>query len=204
MFYDWQFTGEGDEMLDPARYQYREMFIFVDAICQGKPISYCPYIFVDNDSALARGWSQGYPKRLGSIFQTRYFAAKSKAAPRLEAGSRFSGSLSSCGQRLAFGSVKLTEAASGPSTIGPRPVVCLQHVPDLRAGHHDDPLVHRLVLNVPRDVVMADVWMGEGELELPVCRGEEISDLAPVRVGAAMRGSMAYVVDDLKLIESGA
>ena len=44
-------------------------------------VSYCPYIFVDNDAALARGWSQGYPKRLGSIFQTRYYAATGKAGP---------------------------------------------------------------------------------------------------------------------------
>jgi hypothetical protein len=64
LFYDWQFSGNDEEYLDPARYQYREFFILVDALFQGKPVSYCPYIFVDNDAALARGWTQGYPKRL--------------------------------------------------------------------------------------------------------------------------------------------
>jgi acetoacetate decarboxylase len=58
LFYDWQFSGSNEEYLDPARYQYREFFILVDAIFEGRPVSYCPYIFVDNDAALARGWTQ--------------------------------------------------------------------------------------------------------------------------------------------------
>ena len=31
LFYDWQFSGANEEYLDPARYQYREFFILVDA-----------------------------------------------------------------------------------------------------------------------------------------------------------------------------
>ena len=27
----------------------------------------CPYIWVDRDFALVRGWIQGFPKKLGSI-----------------------------------------------------------------------------------------------------------------------------------------
>src|ERR1700685_1300481 len=34
LFYDWQFSGENEEYLDPARYQYREFFILVDAVCE--------------------------------------------------------------------------------------------------------------------------------------------------------------------------
>src|SRR6202042_54780 len=49
LFYDWQFSGANDECLDPARYQYREFFLLVDALFEGRPVSYCPYIFVDND-----------------------------------------------------------------------------------------------------------------------------------------------------------
>ena len=32
----------------------------LDALYEGKPVAYCPYIFVDNDAAIARGWTQGY------------------------------------------------------------------------------------------------------------------------------------------------
>ncbi len=76
-FLDWQFTASNDELTDPARYQYREAFALVEATFEGTPVNYCPYIFVDNDAGIARGWAQGYPKKLGSIFQTRSFSAPS-------------------------------------------------------------------------------------------------------------------------------
>src|SRR3954454_24467406 len=82
-FLDWQFTGSNDELTDPARYQYREAFVLVEAIFDGTPVNYCPYIFVDNDSAIARGWAQGYPKKLASVYQTRSFSAPSLAAAPL-------------------------------------------------------------------------------------------------------------------------
>ena len=68
-FLDWQFTASNDEVTDPARYQYREAFALVEAVFEGTPVNYCPFIFVDNDAAIARGWTQGFPKKLGSIYQ---------------------------------------------------------------------------------------------------------------------------------------
>ena len=97
-FLDWQFTASNDELTDPARYQYREAFVLVEAIFEGTPVNYCPYIFVDNDAGIARGWAQGYPKKLGSIFQTRSFSAPSPAAAPLAKGSRFGASLAAHGR----------------------------------------------------------------------------------------------------------
>lgn len=68
-FLDWQFTGSNDELTDPARYQYREAFILVEAVFEGKPVNYCPYIFVDNDAAIARGWAQGFPRSMPASFR---------------------------------------------------------------------------------------------------------------------------------------
>jgi acetoacetate decarboxylase len=201
LFYDWQFSGENEEYLDPARYQYREFFLLVDALYDGKPVSYCPYIFVDNDAALARGWTQGYPKRLGQVFQTRYYAATGKAGPDLATGSKFAGSLTAAGQRLAEGVVTLKEPVTDLSQLGQKPVLNLLHYPRLAAGKQDKPAIHELVENVPHDVKIEQAWIGEGSLTLPVCRGEEISDLGPVRCGKGIRASMAYVVDDLKTLK---
>ncbi len=201
LFYDWQFSGDNEEYLDPARYQYREFFILVDALYAGKPVAYCPYIFVDNDAALARGWTQGYPKRLGQVFQTRYHAATGKAGPALAPGSKFAGSLTAGGQRLAEGVVTLREPVADLSQLKERPVVNLLHYPRLAAEKQDKPAIHELVENVPHSVKIEQAWRGEGSLTLPVCRGEEISDLAPVRSGKGIRASMAYVVDDLRTLK---
>jgi acetoacetate decarboxylase len=201
LFYDWQFSGENEEYLEPARYQYREFFILLDALYDGKPVSYCPYIFVDNDAAIARGWTQGYPKRLGQVFQTRYYAATGKAGPALAPGSKFAGMLASGGQRLAEGIVALKEPITDLSRLKQRPVVNLLHCPRLAMGKRDKPAIHELVENVPHDLKIEQAWMGDGFLTLPVCKGEEISDLAPIRCGKGIRASMAYVVDDLKTLK---
>src|SRR5258708_32010840 len=80
------------------------------------------------------------------------------------------------------------------------PVVNLLHYPRLAAGKHDQPALHELVENVPHDVKIEQAWIGEGSLALPVCKGEEISDLMPVRCGKGIRASMSYIVDDLKTL----
>jgi hypothetical protein len=202
LFYDWQFSGSNEEYLDPARYQYREFLILVDALFEERPVSYCPYIFVDNDAALARGWTQGYPKRIGSIFQTRYYAATGKAGPALAAGSKFAGSMSAGGRRLAEGVVTLRAPVKDLSVLHQRPVVNLLHFPRLAAGMHGKPVIHELVENVPHDVKVEQAWIGDGALTLPVSKDEELSDLAPRRCGKGLRASMAYVVDDLKTLKA--
>ncbi|MGH3239150.1 MAG: acetoacetate decarboxylase family protein, partial [Spirillospora sp.] len=69
---DWQSCSEsGEELLDPVRSQYKECFVVVRCSFEGRTYSRCVYIWVDKDFAIARGLHQGYPKKLGSIHQTR-------------------------------------------------------------------------------------------------------------------------------------
>ena len=83
MFADWQSCSEGgDELLDPVRSHYREFFIVVNALLDGEEVTTCPFIWVDQDFALARGWIQGFPKKLGSIWMTRTFGARRRRRPR--------------------------------------------------------------------------------------------------------------------------
>ena len=202
MFIDWQFTGQNDEYLDPARYQYREFFILVDALYDGKPVTYCPYIFVDNDSAMMRGLIQGFPKRLAQVHQTRTFSAPSAAAAQVAPGARFGASASAAGQCLVRAEVKLDSPVNDPSTLGiaGRPVVNLRYFPRLAAGQHENPAVNELVMSVMDNAKITDVWGGEGKLSFPFAEGEEITDLQPARVGAGFRGSMSYTVTDLKTL----
>src|SRR3954454_21285445 len=144
MFLDWQFTAQDDEHLEPARYQYREAFILVDALYRDVPVMWCPYIYVDNDAALARGWTQGFPKKMGSIFQTRTFAAISPAAAPMMPGGRFGASLSAHGQRLAEACITLRKPAENGLSLLRRPTVLLRHFPRLAAGLQDRPAVKEL------------------------------------------------------------
>jgi len=201
LFLDWQFTAQNDELLDPARYQYREAFVLIDAVWGDTPVMFCPYIFVDNDAALARGWAQGFPKRIGSVFQTRSFAAPSAAAAPLAAGSRFAGSLSSHGVRLAEARVTLQQRETDVAKIFSRPTANLRYFPQLAAELQDKPAVNELVLSVTDDLKIVDLWTGSAEVRMPEVAGEELHALAPRRVGLGFRCSMAYSVTDLKTLE---
>ena len=95
----------------------------------------------------------------------------------------------------------LQEPVTDLSLLRQRPIVNLLHSPRRAADQPDQPALHELVENVPHDLQIAQAWRGECALTLPVCRGEELSDLAPVRSGIGIRASMAYVVDDLKTLK---
>jgi acetoacetate decarboxylase len=135
------------------------------------------------------------------VFQTRYHAATGKAGPALTAGSKFAGSLTASGRRLAEAVVTLREPLKDRSVLTQKPVINLLHFPRLAADKQGQPVVHELVENVPHDVKIEQAWIGEGSLKLPVADGEEISDLAPLRTGKGVRASMAYIVDDLKTLK---
>lgn len=201
LFVDWQSCSESAEELDdPIRSQYREFFVVVNALLDGEPVTTCPYIWVDRDFALARGWIQGFPKKLGSIHMTRHFPVASKAVPAIGPGGRFAGTLAAGDRRLAFGAVTLErQAEAGPVHNDP-PLVNVRHFPRLENRRHEEPAVHELVRARGRDRQISPIWEGAAELELYPAPNDELAALAPVRVGKGFRFTFAYVVDDLETV----
>lgn len=201
-FLDWQFTASNDELTDPARYQYREAFVLVEAVFDGVPVNYCPYIFVDNDAAIARGWAQGFPKKLASVYQTRSFSAPSAAAAPLAKGSRFGASVSAHGERLATARIQLEEPVADPRTVFNRPTTMRRYFPQLAAGHQDKPPVDELTMSLTDNLAIVDLWTGTAELKLPEVAGEDMHLIAPLRVGRGYRLGMSYSVTDLRILKN--
>lgn len=201
LFVDWQScTGGRGELLDPARSQYRECFLVVNALLDSEHVTTCPYIWVDRDFALVRGWIQGFPKKLGSVWMTRTFGLECLADPGIRPGAVFGGTLAANDRRLAEGSVTLERLSEqGPTHNGP-PLVNVRHFPQLAAGHHHEPAVHELVRARSRDRTISEVWEGPASLELYPAPNEEHTALAPVRVGKGFRFTFAYTVDDLETV----
>ncbi|MCG5215806.1 acetoacetate decarboxylase family protein [Streptosporangium soli] len=201
MFIDWQFSAADEGYLDPVRSQYREFMVLIDALWQDTPVSWCPYIYVDNDSALARGWIQGFPKKLGAVHQTRAFATSGPATPQVGPGGRFAATASTAGQHIAEALVTLDQPVPDAASLMTRPTVNLRHFPRLSAGLHDKPAVHELVMAVFDDLRVDNAWVGAGELTFLPARGEELADLAPVRTGMGFRASLSYTVNDLHILD---
>jgi acetoacetate decarboxylase len=201
LFVDWQScTDSGDELRDPARSQYREFFLIVNALLDGELVTTCPYIWVDRDFALVRGWIQGFPKKLGSIWMTRTFGLDCLADPGLKRGATFGGTLAANDRRLAQGTVTLERVAETGPTHNDPPLVNVRHFPRLEAGRHDDPAVHELVRARSRERVISEIWEGQAALELLAAPSEEHDRLAPVRMGKGFRFTFGYTVDDLATV----
>ncbi len=174
---DWQSCGDSfEEVLDPVRSQYKECFAVVRCSWGGRIWSRCVYIWVDKDFALVRGYHQGYPKKLGSIWATRPVTI-GRAGPRLESGGRFGATLAAADRQLARAVVTLREPADEPGFVNGHRMLHNRWWPAIESdgtGSMDE-----LVTMSGYDGESSDVWKGEAELELFEAPGEELALLAP-------------------------
>jgi acetoacetate decarboxylase len=199
LFFDWQFTGENDEYLDPERSLYSEFMVVLDATYEGTPVAWCPFIYVDNAQAMARGWIQGFPKKFGTIKQTRAFRVPGKAASPVGVGGTFAAAASSAGHRLAESRVTLEQPSDTIPALT-RPLINLRHFPRLTAGEFANPAVHELTQAILENPDGADIWTGTGDVSFFAAPGEELGDLNVVRTGIGFRATLSYSVRDLKIL----
>jgi len=201
-FSDCQYATDGRELVEPAISQYRECMVVITALVEGKPGSFIPYIFVDNDNSMVRGHIQGMPKQLGVVRLTRSFDVASPASAVVGPGGAFGATASYRDRLVAQAAVTLRETTDqAPNRIMAR-LVNRRHFPDLREGRHDSPLVSELVRQKTRDVTMSTIWTGDASLSLPASSVHELGDLSPVRVGPGYRYTMAMTIDDLAVLGS--
>jgi acetoacetate decarboxylase len=197
-FVEWQYASEdGEEYLDPVRSQYRETIILLSASYEGNPCAFCPYIWVDQDVSLMRGFAQGWPKQIGSTWITRSYDLPSKATPVSGPGGKFGATLAVKDRRLVEAVVTLREESTqlpNPTFAG---AVNTRHFPELVQGKHDRPAVYELVKLKSRDVQISPIWKGDATLKIFENPYLELHDLAPTRVIAGYRFSCALTVDDL-------
>ena len=174
---DWQSCSDSQvELLDPVRSQYKECFVVVRCKWNGEHYSRCVYIWVDKDFALARGWYQGYPKKLGSIWVTRPVAV-GKAGPRLEAGGRLGATLAANDRRLAEVSLTLSGSSVTGGFVNALPMLHSRWMPSIDPSQPD--ALGELVTMQSQDVELGPVYTGEPIVELFDAPGEELSSLRP-------------------------
>jgi hypothetical protein len=196
LFVDWQSCSDsGEELLDPVRGQYKECFIVANAMLGTEHVTTCPYIWVDRDFALIRGWIQGFPKKLGEVHMTRSFGLDCLAEGRV-----FAGTLTAHGRLLAEGSVTPAQVSESGPTHNDPPLINHRHFPRLAAGHWQDAAVDELVRARSSNRSISTIHEGAATLELHEAPGEEHAALAPLRVGKGFRFQFAYTVDDLETV----
>ena len=177
---DWQSCGDGfEELLDPARAQYREVFAVVRCRFRGSTYSRAVFIWVDKDFAMARGHFQGYPKKLADIAMTRPVTV-GRAGPRLAPGGRFGATLSTWGRRVAEARFTITGTAEAPGFVNSYPMLHSRQTPAIEADGTDS--LDELVTMRGYDADLGPVYSGDAELVLTECPTEELHRLQPVEM----------------------
>lgn len=200
-FVDWQFASEdGDERREPIAAQYKETIFLISAQLGAERVSYCPFIWVDQDTALMRGLIQGWPKQLGSTWLSRASPLESPAAPQHAPGGRFCATLAAKDRRLAEAEVTLREASSSLPQPSFASAVNIRYFPNLAQGQHDRPTLHELVRLKSRNIQVGPILRGEASLVVHDHPSLELALLRPQQVGAGYRFSFALTVDDLETL----
>jgi acetoacetate decarboxylase len=176
---DWQSCSDDfEELLDPDRSQYLETFVVVRCKYEGVTYSRCVAIWVTKDFAMARGWFQGYPKKLGSMHATRVYN-RGKATPRLEAGAKFGASLSAYDHRLASAKVTLTGPVESNGFVNGHKMLHSRWVPSITPGAGNS--LDQLITMGGVDLDLGQAWGGDAELTLSDSQWDELGSLLPVQ-----------------------
>lgn len=176
---DWQSCSEGGaELLDPVRSQYLEAFVVVRCQYEGVTYSRCVAIWVTKDFAIARGWFQGYPKKLGNIAVTRIFN-HGKASPRLENGAKLGASVAAYDHRLASAVVTLREPAETNGFVNGHKMLHSRFMPSITPGLGNS--LDQLIAMGGVDADLGQPWKGDAELHLSDSQWDELDSLLPVK-----------------------
>ena len=180
---DWQSCSDSfEEILDPVRGQYKEMFIVVRCQFEGKHYSRCVYIWVDKDFAILRGQHQGYPKKLGSIHMSRPVTL-GKAGPKLEVGGTFGATLAAADRRLMQARFTITGPAERPGFVNGLPMAHNRWMPAIETDGTDS--LSEVVTMSGFDGQMGRCFQGDFEIEMFDAPTEELMAIAPrEKIGA--------------------
>lgn len=206
---EWQSCSDSfDELLDPARSQYKEVFLVVRCKYQGHTWSRAAYIWVDKDFAMARGHVQGYPKKMSEIWMTRPVTV-GKAGPRLEPGGRFGATVSTWGRRIADARFTITGTTDKAGFVNGHPMLHSRQMPAIEMDGRDS--LDELVTMRGFDVEAGPIFKGDAELEIFDNPTEELTRLEPVemiggyyvQVGNSMGPGMTVAAEPNPMVPGG-
>ncbi|CAA7614769.1 conserved hypothetical protein [Magnetospirillum sp. LM-5] len=189
---EWQSTTDGWELLDPAYAQYREFFVLLEAMRDGQPALYCPFIYVDQDISMARGWLQGWPKKLGSVWMTRPYDLDHIAAAPRRAGTRLGATLAVKDRRLMEARITLDGSEGTRLGFLATPTFGLIASPTIVG--QPDPGQPQLARALVENFTAGTFHGGTAELAFLASPRDELADLAPQGPAAASLANVAFSI----------
>ena len=192
-FVEWVSVSEANPDLafvNPERSVYRECLVMIQCQHEGETGYIVPYIWVDNDFTLMRGFVQGFPKKLGRIYLTKLSELNPKVGGK-RPGAKMKGLLETHGERLVEGSL-IFEREAEPSELPAVKFFLMRHFPDIE--NPAKPAVHEIVTSVVSDVKVADIWAGEAQVKFLHSAMEEVAGIEPLEMLGGFYHNMGLTI----------
>ncbi|EZQ11386.1 acetoacetate decarboxylase [Candidatus Acidianus copahuensis] len=155
---------------DPELTQYMEGAIGVKVNFRGKSYLYYPFMWVDKDWALVRGWIDGYPKKIAKISMTKLHPLLPKYNKPVRELTL--GGYAVRGSAIIKLQVSLTEKVDKTPIQSFGPLINIRRFPSRGDGEDD---VYEIVSRVRDESVMGEIWRGDGKVELRGSINDEIN-----------------------------
>jgi len=199
-FVEWTSISEANPELayvNPERTQYKEFFIAISCSYEGEAGFTVPYIWVDNDFTLLRGWFQGFPKKLGRIWITKLHPLNPLQGG-IKPGVKLKGICESHCERIAEASIKITGRTTHEEMPKPK-FYLVRHFPNIEDPSR--PSVYELVQSVVENVKYGEVWKGEAGLKLYESEIEEHHFLEPLEILCGYYFSIGLTINGGKVLK---
>jgi len=192
-FVEWVSVSESNPdlaFINPERAVYQECLVMIQCSYKGEPGYIVPYIWVDKDFSLMRGFIQGFPKKMARIYRSKLSELNIKVGGK-RVGAKLKGICEAHGERLVEGSLIFTRKAN-PSEVPLIKFYLMRQFPNIEDPFK--PVVHELVISEVSDVKIADVWAGNAEMKFFESNMEEIAAISPIEMLGGFHYSMGLTV----------
>ncbi|MEM4971266.1 MAG: acetoacetate decarboxylase family protein [Sulfolobales archaeon] len=180
----------------PDMTQYKEAAIALKVYYEGRPYSYFPFMWVDKDWALIRGWLNGYPKKIAEIVMSK-INPLNPVLGEISRGTRLGGYCSRLGRRLLTIVVELEEETTEIPLRGFGPTLTYRHFPATYKGQQELSEVLEIIRSNYR---LGRAWRGRGEVEIGYGDNDEVDLIEPLSILGGYYYTAGYTIEGGKVI----
>jgi acetoacetate decarboxylase len=181
---------------DPDLVQYMEGAIGLKVNFEGKNYLYFPFMWVDKDWALVRGWLDGYPKKIAKIAMTKFHPLLPKYN-KPEAGLKLGGYVVRGGGIMFRLQVELEDKTDSIPVRNFGPFLNIRRFAS-RGDEEED--LYEIVSRVRDESILGEIWKGKANLELGGYVNDEVDLLKIEKIVAGYYYTMYFKVTKTQLL----
>ena len=183
---------------DPAQTIYREAGIGVMCRYGEKTGVFYPFMWVDRDWAMIRGWLNGYPKKIADEILMTRFHKHNKLVGFPRPGVKMLGYCVRHGFRVLTVEVELEREGSGEDLIRFGSTFGLRHFPTTGENQTG---IKELVEVVKTNTQASEIWVGKGRLTLGNSPAEEMDYVKPTEIIKGLHYKAGFIIEGAKVLE---